>query len=175
MKNDLSYRPLAKKDLELRFKWLNDPETNRFLGSRTRKGTDWKFHEEWYKEYVKDKRKKMFIIEMDNKPIGQVGLTDIDLLDKNACVYIVIGEKDLRGKGIGTEAVKYILNYGFNELKLHKMWLDYHADNIAGRKCYDKCGFVEEGRCREQILKGGKYVDEILMGITEEEFREHNE
>jgi UDP-4-amino-4,6-dideoxy-N-acetyl-beta-L-altrosamine N-acetyltransferase len=171
MKNQLTYRPLQKKDLELRFKWLNNPETNQFLGSRMRKGTDFEFHQKWFSDYENDKRRKIFIIELDEKPIGQVGLTDIDLLDKNACVYIVIGEKDCRGKGIGTESVKFILKYGFEDLKLHKIWLDYHDDNIAGRKCYDKCGFIEEGRCREQILKGGKYVDEIIMGITEDEYK----
>jgi RimJ/RimL family protein N-acetyltransferase len=170
MKNNLSYRQLEKKDLKYRLKWLNDPETNEFLGSRTREGTDLKFHLNWYKEYEKDKRRKIYTIEFDENSIGQIGLTDIDLLDKNACVYVMIGEKNYRGRGIGTEAVKFILDYGFNELGLHKIWLDYHSDNIAGRKCYDKCGFVEEGRCREQILKHGKYIDEIIMGITKDEY-----
>ena len=92
-----------------------------------------------------------------------MGLLDINLLDKNACLYIVIGEKEYWRKGIGTQAIKFILDYGFNKLKLHKIWLDVHADNLPAIKLCQKFGFTEEGRFKDQIRHGSKYTDELRM------------
>jgi len=168
-KNKLEYRPLTKKDIPLRAKWIGDPDINRFLGTRTRQGLSAAFHEQWYQKYRKEKSKKIFIITYDGQPIGQVGLTDINLLDENAELYIVIGEKSFHGKGIGTLAVKWICDYGFNKLDLHKIWLEVHADNLGGIACYKKCGFVEEGRFKEQILVGDAYRDEVRMGLIKKQ------
>lgn len=162
----ISYRPLTAEDSSLRMKWLNDPEVNRYLGHQVRKGTDESFHRKWMEEYLAEKTREILIILADGKPIGQVGLIDINLLDKNAALYIVIGEAEYRGKGIGKEAIRYILDYAFNKMKLHRIWLEVHEDNIAGIKCYTDCGFIEEGHLVDQVLYAdGTYHDEIGMAI----------
>jgi LEA14-like dessication related protein len=78
------FKKLTIKDLPYRMKWLNDPEINKHLGARVRTGTDEEFHKKWFENYIEDESREIFTIEVDCKPVGQVGLIDINLLDKNA-------------------------------------------------------------------------------------------
>ena len=157
------FRKLTVKDLPYRVKWLNDPEVNKYLGHRTRSGTDEEFHRKWFENYSSDETKEIFIIEVDGKPVGQVGLVDIHLLDKNACLYIVIGEKNYWGKGIGSAAMEYILNYGFKDLNLRKICLEVHARNTAAIRLYKKYGFEQEGLFKDNVLYDDGFDDEIRM------------
>lgn len=160
---EITFRKLAQKDLPLRMKWLNDPEVNKYLGHRTRSGTDEEFHRQWFERYFNDQTKEIFTIEVDGKPVGQVGLVDINLLDKNGDLYLVIGEKDFWNKGVGSAAMEYILDYGFNTLKLHKIWLEVHARNSVAIKLYEKYGFTREGLYKDNVLYDDCFDDEIRM------------
>ena len=162
---NIIYKPIRKSDLKIIVKWLNDPGTNQYLGASVRRGTNSETRLNWYKKYKNEKTKKIFIISSDKKPIGQVGLTDINLQDNNAELYVVIGEKEFRGKGIGQQAIKYIIDYAFNNLKLHRISLGCFEENIAGMKCYEKRGFKKEGVVRDQFYKNGKYYNEVKMGL----------
>ena len=97
------------------------------------------------------------------RPIGSVYLRDIDRESKKAEFGIFIGEKEWLGRGIGEEAAKLILEYGFEELELHKIKLRVLADNKRAIASYRKAGFVEEGYLREELLLDGKYCDLIFM------------
>ena len=85
---------------------------------------------------------------------------------------LFIGEAEQRGKGYGTEAIRLILDYGFNILNLHNVMLLVHADNTNGLMCYKKVGFKEVGRRREARIKGGCYIDLIYMDILSTEFKD---
>jgi len=97
-------------------------------------------------------------------------LHDIDHLDRHAFLGIMIGETQHHGKGYATEAIRLVLDYGFNTLNLHNIMLSAHEDNYAGIACYKKVGFKESGRRREWMFKNGKYIDVIYMDILEGEF-----
>lgn len=159
----LQYRPLRQTDLPFRMAWLNDVETNRYLGTRVRQGTSRAFHERWFAAYQKDASRKIFTVTSGGKPIGQVGLLSINLDDNNAELYIVIGDPAYRGRGLGKELMRYILDYGFSKRKLHRIYLTVHAANVPAIRLYEACGFTREGRLRESVLRNGKYEDEILM------------
>ena len=102
--------------------------------------------------------------------IGQISLHNIDHMHRRAFMGIMLGEAEHRGKGYGTEAVRLILNYGFNTLNLNNISLSVHVDNAAGIACYKKVGFQETGRRREWYFKDGKYIDNIYMDILAREF-----
>lgn len=160
---ETNFRKLTIKDLPYRMKWLNDQEVNKYLGHRVREGTDEEFHRRWFESYFNDEFREIFTIEVDGKPVGQVGLLDINLLDKNSCLYIIIGEKDYWGKGVGSQAMEFILDYGFNKLKLHKIWLEVYARNSVAKKLYKKFGFHNEGIFKDQVLYPDGFSDEIRM------------
>ena len=110
-------------------------------------------------------RAEQFIIWVreGQHPIGSVYLRDIDREAEQAEFVIFIGEEEWLGRGIGEEAAKLILDYGFEELGLHKIKLRVLADNKRAIASYQKAGFVEEGYFRDELLLDGKYCDLIFM------------
>ena len=164
----LNYKPITIDDLHLRQRWLSDSEVYRHLGYQVREGITLESHKKWFDKYLEDEKngeRIIFIVSDGEKPIGQVGLLDINPGDKHASLYIVIGEGEYRGKGLSQELLKYICEYGFEKLGLHKIWLEVHADNIAGVKAYEKFGFVQEGYFKDNVFYDGEYRDEIRMAI----------
>jgi len=114
---------------------------------------------------------RFLIITADNDAlIGQVSLHNIDHLHRNAFLGILIGEKDYRNRGYGTEAIRLALEYGFKTLNLHNIMLSVLSDNTAGIACYKKVGFKEAGCGREWVFKNGKYVDKLYMDLLDNEF-----
>ena len=98
-------------------------------------------------------------------------MLDIDSVNHSAELHIMIGNKENRGKGIGTFAVSSIVNHAFNNLNLHRVSLDVLDYNIAAQNLYRKVGFKEEGRKRKAVFKNGEYVDVIVMGLLREEYK----
>lgn len=112
---------------------------------------------------------------IDNKadePIGFCRLKNIDWVNRRAELGIFIGEKDYWSLGIGTEAVKLILDYGFNILNLRNVMLGVYSFNERAIKSYIKCGFKEIGRRRSSIICGGMEYDEVFMDILSDELNE---
>lgn len=161
----IRFRTLDVKDIEIRTKWLQNPLIMKNLGWQIRKGTTYDDTKRWFDNYVKNEYDQRFIIEINKSPVGIVGLTDINPIDKNAMLYIIIGEDDYRGQGIGRKACEFIINYGFNNLKLHKINLEVNSYNNFAIRLYKSLGFVEEGCLKEQIYLDNTYHDEIYMGL----------
>jgi len=167
-KMQLTYEPISIKDIKYRIKWLNDPEVAFGLGTIVRKGTDEEFHKRWFKSYFDDEKngkRKIFMIHADAKAIGQVGLLDINKEDENAVLYIVIGEKDYWGKGIGKAAIRFIHNHAKQKLNLHKINLYVHARNERALGLYKKMGYKIIGISHDNIKRDEKYEDEVLLEI----------
>jgi RimJ/RimL family protein N-acetyltransferase len=74
-------------------------------------------------------------------------------------------------KGYATDAIRLVLRYYFDELRYQKVNVTIYAFNEASIKLHEKLGFRQEGRLRRTVFTGGKYYDEILMGLTVEEFK----
>ena len=160
----ITFRPIEKRDLPDRVRWFNKIEVSRYLNSNLRKGTSLEEQQEWYARFLKKDDIKMFTIESDGKPVGNVALTNISENDSNAGLFIAI-DSAYFGKGIGTKAIQFILDYGFNQLGLHKIWLYVCAENKPAIKLYEKCGFKEEGCLKDMLKIEDKFYDEIVMAI----------
>lgn len=74
------------------------------------------------------------------------------------------------GKGIGTEAARLVVNYGFKRLNAHRIWLGVNEDNVGAIKCYEKVGFKHEGVKRKELYCHGQWRDAVQMGILKEEW-----
>ena len=94
----------------------------------------------------------------------------MNLINRTATLGIFIGEESGRDKGIGTETIRLILEYGFKYLNLNNIKLDVYECNPRAIACYKKCGFKEYGRRRKSEFLCGKYYDRIEMDILSEEF-----
>ncbi len=58
-----------------------------------------------------------------------------------------------------------MINYGFNELGLHRIFLTASSDNPGALKAYERAGFKIEGLMREAFFRNNKYSDKVIMGI----------
>jgi RimJ/RimL family protein N-acetyltransferase len=105
----------------------------------------------------------------DDKLIGQMGMY-LEPPHGDGFVWILIGEREYWGKGYGTDAMRVMLRYGFDELNLHRVSLRTFGFNGRAVRSYEKVGFVHEGKCRNALNRLGQRWDEIWMGITREEF-----
>jgi RimJ/RimL family protein N-acetyltransferase len=101
----------------------------------------------------------------NDQPVGCVYLSDIDHKHHKAEYGIYLGEQHVRGKGIGTLAAKLLIQYGFDELSLHKIYLRVFADNEAAIHSYEKAGFVQEGYLKDEVCIDGTYRDMIWMAV----------
>lgn len=127
-----------------------------------------------FEEY-KEKKSKVFAIKMvqDNSIIGIAGFDDIILENKVATLFIGIGDSTSRGKGYGKESMDLLLNYGFNDMKLHRIQLNVLEFNIPAIKLYEKSGFKKEGVFREFVLRDNKRYDLFLYGLLKREWEKN--
>jgi uncharacterized 2Fe-2S/4Fe-4S cluster protein (DUF4445 family) len=100
---------------------------------------------------------------------GEKGAIDRVSLCGSILSCHVIGEESARGKGIGTSAAKLMIEYGFKELGLHRIYLRVLAGNEQAVRSYEKAGFVKEGYLKNDAYINGKYVDIVWMAIVNEE------
>jgi RimJ/RimL family protein N-acetyltransferase len=84
---------------------------------------------------------------------------------------ILIFDPNYISKGIGEEATCLVVDYGFNRLNAHRIWLGVNEANVGAIKCYEKVGFKEEGRKRKELFCFGQYYDAVQMGILEDEWK----
>ena len=165
---EIQLRLLEEKDLERLADWKNEMYEY-FYEYPIRKCTQ----KNWYEEHLK-KGDILFIIELVRaaalESIGTVGLTNIDWRNRTAEFgrFMIPGVKYHR-KGYGRKAMDLILDYGFNHLNLHRIYLDVLESNFIAINLYEKIGFEVEGVKRKHIYKNGKYFDLIVMSILKEE------
>ncbi|MGF6848873.1 ribosomal-protein-alanine N-acetyltransferase [Chitinophaga sp. W3I9] len=108
------------------------------------------------KAYVTGERVVFAInLKEHNEFIGAVGLS-IDTRHNHAEMGYWIGEP-FWGKGLMTEAVKEVLNFGFNTLHLHKIYATVFPDNSASEKILINSGLVKEGELVDQYKIGDVY------------------
>lgn len=163
-------REMELRDVsELYLKWMKDKQVIKYLESRFTE-----YDMEKLKSYVsqikEDKFNLLFTINLkfNDKHIGNIKLGPINTHHKFAEIGIMIGEELGWGKGYGTEAIKLITKYGFEELKLHKLIAGTYSNNIGSIKAFIKAGFTIEGRLIRKFQSKGDYVDQVLLGILNE-------
>ena len=101
--------------------------------------------------------------------IGQISLFGIN---KNRCATLgVVVGKEYWGNGLGTEAVRLMIRYGFAEMGLHRIQLGVYGYNDRAIRAYARAGFKEEGRRSQSAYHGGRWHDEVLMAILEDDWR----
>ncbi len=166
-------RAMEPEDLEATYKWVNDGEVTLWLTS-LRYPVSRKAEQQWIDDGPANSfgGVRLAIETNDGKHIGGINLHRVNPEDRMAGLGIMIGEKDHWSNGYGTDAIKTLLSFAFDEMNLHRVWLHVFADNERAIGCYQKCGFREEGRLRQEVYQDGRYYDVVVMGVLGTEFAE---
>ncbi|MGB3365867.1 MAG: GNAT family protein [Acidaminobacteraceae bacterium] len=166
------FRELRDADLKLAQKFINDPEVSRNLSPRTPFLATLKDEKAFLDgiSFMKDTYNFAIEAKDSNKYIGGCGINEIDWKNSVATVGIMIGDKDYWSKGYGTDAMKLLVKFIFEQMNVNKIKLNVYSFNERARKCYLRTGFTQEGILREELFRDGKYHDIILMGILKSEY-----
>jgi RimJ/RimL family protein N-acetyltransferase len=106
----------------------------------------------------------------DDEPIGVISLMNISEANESAELSVIVGHRDDRHKGYGTESIHLLLRYAFESLGLYRVGLSAFDFNGEAISAYEKLGFVVEGRFRQAIKRSSNFHDAILMSILRSEW-----
>lgn len=166
-------RPFRVEDAELRFAASLDTPTRQAHMGGVELPTSVELQQAWLEKVsgCRDNGKiVLFAIEnLAGVTVGWVSLHSRD--QKNGTFSFGIAVyRDHRGQGYAVDAVPILLKYGFWEQRYQKCNSVCAHSNEASIRMHTKLGFQEEGRCRRNSFFNGEYHDDILFGMTREEF-----
>lgn len=166
-------RAPERADIDTFVRWFNDGEMLAFIGMRA--PMSHALEERWFDHMLDAEGKTIytFVICMreDGRPIGTIGFFDLSVLNGTAEFGISIGEKELWGRGLGTDAVEVLIDFGFGELRLERIELQVYDYNPRARRSYEKVGFTFEGTKRHATYRAGKYCDVHVMSMLRDEWQ----
>lgn len=164
-------RAIERDDLSRYMRWLNDPDVLKYFGIYR----PWSLEDEeaWYSAQRTDQSVLNFAIETleDGRHVGSCGFSHINWRNRSAECGLFIGEKSLWGQGLGTDALHSLIDYGFQQLNFHRIYLRVYAEHRRAIRLYERVGFQIEGRWRDAEFRHGRYHDIIWMSILETEYR----
>jgi RimJ/RimL family protein N-acetyltransferase len=159
--------PVSLEDVDLYLQWINDLETAQYLQLFYRNNT----RESELEILKKVSREHVYGIIDKQKDIliGNCGLVEIDRHNMTANTGIFIGRKEYLGRGYGTEAMRLLVDYGFQYLNLQNIMLNVYEDNPRAIASYKKVGFKVMGVRRKARIFKRRTLDIIFMDIIPED------
>ena len=170
--SEISIRRLKISDADKIAEYLKPKEMRRWLDE-----IPWPYTKRDALKFIRKKiyqrkKKKSFCfgILYNGKLVGVIEIFNVDKKNKNAEIGYWIGMK-YQGRGIGSEAVKLILEFAFKNLKLHKVYARASKGNEPSIHVLEKNGFKIEGKRREHRKLHGKWYGVLEFGILRKEFK----
>jgi diamine N-acetyltransferase len=177
-------RRIEREDISTFVRWFGDPQVREYL--LINRPISVAEEERWFEGLQDRHDTELFAIEaavegaVAASPveaaasshwvhIGNTGLHSINWTHRAAELGIVIGEKEYWGRGFGSDAIRALVRFGFEEINLHRIFLHVFEDNGRAIRAYEGCGFQHEGRLRDGVYRHGRYYDLLAMSILSHE------
>lgn len=163
----ISLRQIEMKDcMDHYVEWLNDPEVNQYLETKWVR-QDMESIEAFVKSQRENNHSVLFAIisREENSHIGNIKIGPIHEHYRHADISYFIGDKQFWNKGIATEAIRLVCEFGFEELRLHRIEAGAYAAAVGSWKALEKNGFHREGIFRDQVILNNEYMDTYRYGL----------
>jgi len=179
--NDISPRPLEKKDAPLMLEWMKDPEVNRFFRFNPERMSigsvdafiDNNITHHTTNEYNTVQYVNLAIVDDSDEYFGTVSLKNIDHDASNA-EYAIALRTVAQRRGIGWTATAKILNLAFDTLGLERVYLNVLSNNESAIRFYNKFGFIYEGEFVNHLRLRGEFVSLKWYRILKAEWDNFN-
>lgn len=164
-------RPFCRDDLSRIVKWSGDPEVRGLIGEVA--AMTHAESEKWYRKARADKDRIWFaiVLKEGDRVIGEAGLLRIFKPWRSTDMTVIIWDKDMWGRGYGTEVGHLILDLAFKRLALHRASIGVVSFNKRALRFWKGLGFREEGIQRDGYKCDGKFSDFVMMSILEDEYK----
>jgi len=107
----------------------------------------------------------IFAIDIDGQAVGGIGLHhQEDIYRKNMEMGYWLAQP-FWGKGIITQAIRQMVDYGFETFDITRIFARPYGTNIASQKVLEKAGFTLEARFEKTIFKNGEFLDELIYAV----------
>lgn len=169
--NKVILRAVDEEDLEMLRQLSNSPDFEHMvvgwalpISKRDQK--------EWFEKAKNDFSTIRYTIETEEDgAVGMIGLKDIDWKNGVASgLGMRIAKKEIRTRGLATDAWMTLLRYAFEELRLNRVNGSALAYNKASLRVCEKVGFVVEGVQRQTVYKNGTYHDLVMLGCLRSDY-----
>ena len=176
-------RAIERDDLPAFVKWINNPEVRQGLGIYL--PFSQADEEDWF-DTNRSRPIEEHNLAIEARPpgvredvpasegwklIGSCGFFNVDHRNRSSEFGIMIGDQGYWDQGYGTEAVRLLIQHGFNTLNLNRIFLRVFTNNPRAIHSYEKAGFVLEVRQRQAEFRDGKYIDLLVMSVLKDEFQ----
>lgn len=173
--NNVTLRPLELDDIDTLYIWECDSELEILAGWGPKRSRT-AFRERYEKRITEPEDDlAMLGIEVDNRLIGYVQLALIDEVERRAAMGLLIGDKLLWGRGIGTTALRLWLDYAFTVRSLERVFAETYSFNVRSQRLLERVGFQREGILRQHEIHNGARQDMHVFGILKPEFYQRYE
>jgi RimJ/RimL family protein N-acetyltransferase len=171
--NKVVLRAIELDDLNQLHTWANDPATQDIIGN-IHFPSPREYQTQWFNKLQTDVLNQRLAITTDEDGlIGISSIMNIDWRNRHAWHGIVLGDKDIRGKGYGVDTVMATMRYAFDEMNLERLDGSIIEYNTISYSLYcNKLGWKEEGRKKNYYFRRGKYYDQIIVGINRDNYYE---
>jgi|TARA_X000001036_G_C20642742_1_gene791813 hypothetical protein len=168
----VSLRALEKEDLEILKEWRNSKHVRK--STREYKLLNMINQKNWFESIhqLNPPREIMFgILNKRKKLIGVTGLTYIDWKNRNSEISIYFSTNNWQTKSEAKEVINLILEYGFEELNLHRLYVEIFSLMKENIKLFSQLKFIKEGELREKIWRQNKWWDTIIFSKLSSEYK----
>lgn len=169
---------MARDDLQLLHRWLNDPEVMQYWDGRDHPATFDRVEARFRRSIDgSDREAVRYMIEADGvegaepRCVGMVQYGRVQPRAKNTQIDLLIGEPSFRDTGFGAEAVRVLLAHLFVSLKVHRVWFTVRVPNERAMRGAERAGFTREGVLREHDHLEGQFVDVVVYGMLRSEWK----
>jgi len=168
--NKINLTKVERENIEQLREWRNDPALRRYFREHRELNRDNQVA--WYESRVLgDSNQYNFEVRVNEggKLIGHCGLYYINWVSRTAEFGIYLGDLSYRNGGYGSDTLRTLISYGFNDLNMNRIWCEVY-DNNKALDVYRHIGFKHEGTLRENYYNEGKYWDAHLLGMLKSEY-----
>lgn len=164
-------RPIELKDCDGMLEWMHDPQINHLYTDKIKNATPAsvkKFIEDAQELMKQQKAYHYAIVDEQDEYLGTISLKDIE--EVKGAEYAISMRSAYQGKGIASWATQEILRIAFEEMGLHRVYLNVISDNEHANRFYVRNRFRYEGESRECILIGGEIKSLKWYAMLAEEY-----